>query len=53
MKEFNEFKKKVIDLLIQKGLDENTIEKILKDDDLYLAINNHFSAESVVWAILY
>ncbi|MCH5157481.1 MAG: hypothetical protein J1G02_06380 [Clostridiales bacterium] len=53
MEEFTKFKNKVIDLLKQKGLDEITIEEILKDEDIYLAINNHISEESVVWAILF
>lgn len=53
MKQFEEFKKQVIDILEKEGLDKDTIDKILKDEDIYLAINNHFSAEVMAWTIMF
>jgi len=53
MTEFIKLKNKIIKILIGEEIDKNTIEKILSDDDIYYAINNHFSAEDVAWAVLY
>lgn len=50
---FEHLKRQVIDILMSKGLTQDDISKMLTDDDIYMGLNNGYSAQAIAEAILF